>query len=179
MELLNVEIKAHCNDPEGVKTKLRELNSDFRGVDAQVDTYFNVPNGRLKLREGNIERALIQYHRPDQEGPKRSDVVLVKQPADSGIKEALTRALGIMVVVSKQREIHYLPDAKIHVDHVEGLGAFVEIEVLASSLQADERQLRARCEELMALLGVDPDGLVEASYSDLLMQNDKARVKRS
>lgn len=169
MERLNVEIKARCSNPDHVRAVLRDLHSDFRGVDSQVDTYFNVNQGRLKLREGSIERALIQYQRPDQEGPKRSDVVLVETPPGPGLKLALTRSLGVKVVVDKQREIHYLSDAKIHVDEVKGLGSFVEIEVLANSLDDDEQTLQHRCEELMGMLGVQPDDLVETSYSDMLL----------
>ncbi len=71
-----VEIKAKCNDPQNVHQILKAHNADYKGIDHQVDTYFGVPKGRLKLREGNIENTLIHYHRPNQEGPKTSAVSL-------------------------------------------------------------------------------------------------------
>ena len=69
----NIEIKANCSKPELLHEKLFELGADFIGTDHQIDTYFNVPDGRLKLREGNIENALIGYSRPDQPDAKRSE----------------------------------------------------------------------------------------------------------
>jgi predicted adenylyl cyclase CyaB len=169
MDLLNIEIKARYDNPEEARQILRQQHSDFRGVDHQVDTYFNVTHGRLKLREGNIERALIQYSRPDQPGPKQSDVTLVKLEPGSDLKTALSRALGVLVIVDKQREIHYLPNAKIHVDEVANLGSFLEIEVFRDNGISDTEQLEARCAELMDLFGVKDDDLVDVSYSDMLL----------
>ena len=76
MDLINVEIKAKCPNPESVRTALRRRNARFAGMDHQVDTYFRVPQGRLKLRQGNIENNLIAYRRPEHSGPKTSDVAL-------------------------------------------------------------------------------------------------------
>lgn len=73
---LNVEIKARCNDHEVIREYLKARDADFRGVDHQIDTYFHVPHGRLKLREGEIENFLIHYERSDQDGPKQSHVTL-------------------------------------------------------------------------------------------------------
>ena len=69
-----IEIKARCHQPEKIKAILASKNALFKGIDHQIDTYFQVPKGRLKLREGNIENHLIQYHRPNQAGPKKSSV---------------------------------------------------------------------------------------------------------
>ena len=78
MSFLNVEIKAICNDPLFIRKYLVDNKADFKGTDEQTDTYFNVPNGRLKLREGNIENNLIFYERTNQAGPKQSHFNLVK-----------------------------------------------------------------------------------------------------
>jgi len=70
MSYLNVEIKAWCSDPSIVRNYLHSRDADFKGTDDQTDTYFNVSNGRLKMREGNIENNLIFYERHNQSGPK-------------------------------------------------------------------------------------------------------------
>lgn len=129
---LNVEVKARCLSPEAVLARLRELGAVEQGVDHQVDTYFRARSGRLKLRTGNIENYLIHYERPDSAGPKPSVVTLHRtRPADaSALGEVLTSALGELVVVDKQRHILWIGDVKFHVDRVQGLGSFVEIEVL-------------------------------------------------
>ena len=90
---LNIEIKARCQHQEAIRQLLLERDADFRGTDHQIDTYFEVPNGRLKLREGNIENNLIHYHRPDQAGPKASEVHLYKTP-ESDQLQALLQAVG-------------------------------------------------------------------------------------
>ena len=166
--VINVEIKARCPDPERVRIVLRQREARFAGLDHQVDTYFHVAQGRLKLREGNIENALIHYHRPDASGPKTSDVLLHHARQGSGLKETLAAALGVLVVVDKQREIYYLDNVKIHIDRVDGLGSFVEIEA-AGDEQADRGALETQCRELMTAFGIRKDDLVAESYSDLLM----------
>ncbi|MCI5058575.1 MAG: adenylate cyclase, partial [Flavobacteriales bacterium] len=72
MAIKNVEIKARCKNPDEIRSILRSLNATFIGKDHQVDTYYECSTGRLKLREGNIENALIYYNRPDDPNPKLS-----------------------------------------------------------------------------------------------------------
>jgi adenylate cyclase class 2 len=166
MRVINVEIKARCADPEQVRAVLRERKARFLGLDHQVDTYFRVPQGRLKLREGNIENALIYYRRPNESGPKTSDVLLY--PSSPGLKEVLVAALGVLVAVEKRREIYYLENVKIHVDQVEGLGGFVEIEA-AGDGSADRGALLGQCRELITAFRIREEDLVADSYSDLLL----------
>jgi predicted adenylyl cyclase CyaB len=167
MRVINVEIKARCAHPEQVRSVLVQRKARFAGRDHQVDTYFHVEQGRLKLREGNIENALIHYRRPNESGPKTSDVLLY--PSSPGLKEILVAALGVLVAVEKQREIYYLENVKIHLDQVEGLGSFVEIEA-AGDENAERRALLGQCRELMTAFGVREEDLVAESYSDLLLQ---------
>ena len=98
MAHVNVEIKARCSDPAGAGWTLLALGARFVGPDYQTDTYFQVPTGRLKLREGEIENNLIFYARADQEGPKRSDVILYGTRPGSELKPILDAALGTLVV---------------------------------------------------------------------------------
>ena len=170
MQHVNVEIKATCRNADAVRRTLRARGADFRGTDHQVDTYFRTPRGRLKLREGEIENHLIHYRRPDEPGPRRADVLLLATEPGSPIKQVLARALGVLVVVDKRREIYFIDNVKFHVDEVAGLGSFVEIEAQSRPGERTERQLLAQCEQYLALLGIAPDDCVGASYSDLLLE---------
>ncbi|MEI9809076.1 MAG: Uma2 family endonuclease [Bacteroidota bacterium] len=169
MPFLNVEIKASCKDPAFVRQYLQSHKAECKGTDEQTDTYFNVPNGRLKLREGNIENNLIYYERTNQAGPKISHFNLVKVEDAKGLKEALFKSMGIKVMVRKKRDIWYIGNVKFHIDEVPGLGSFVEIE--AGNILADlsETELKAQCDFYLAELGIKQDDLLISSYSDMLM----------
>ena len=172
MPFLNVEIKAKCTDPSFIRNYLLKNGADLKGTDEQTDTYFNVPNGRLKLREGNIENNLIFYERDDQAGPKNSHFHLVKVEDAKGLKEVLTKSNGIKVVVKKKREIWYIKNIKFHLDEVPGLGSFVEIE--AGNILADlsQQQLKEQCDGYMKEFRIEAADLVEVSYSDLLLAKE-------
>jgi len=169
MAFLNVEIKAKCPDPLFVRNYLLSNRALFKGLDEQTDTYFNVPNGRLKLREGRIENNLIYYERTNQAGPKSSHFHLVQVSDASALKEVLTRSNGIKVVVMKKREIYYIENVKFHIDELPGLGDFVEIE--AGNVLADrsQQQLGQQCDFYVKELGIRPEDLIEGSYSDMLL----------
>ena len=169
MDLINVEIKAKCPNPESVRTALRSRNARFAGMDHQVDTYFRVPQGRLKLRQGNIENNLIAYRRPDQSGPKTSDVALAPVTNGDEIRAVLERSLGVLVAVDKQREIYYIENVKFHIDQVQGLGSFVEIEACGKP-EDDRNPLLAQCRKYMQWFGIREEDLIESSYSDLLLE---------
>ncbi len=169
MKVINVEIKAICNDREKIRRILLERNAKFIGLDHQVDTYFRSSSGRLKLREGNIENNLIWYQRPDQAGPKTSHCVLYKTEKDSALKAILHDAMGVMVVVDKEREIYFIDNIKIHLDQVKGLGTFLEIEAQSEEGDKSEELLHSQCVQLMDELGIRNEDLVNESYSDLLL----------
>ncbi len=170
MPYLNVEIKARCHEPSFVRHYLQSNNAEFKGIDEQTDTYFNVAHGRLKLREGNIENNLIYYERSNQAGPKDSHFKLVKINDAAGLKEALTKANGIKVVVKKKREIYYIGNVKFHIDEVPGLGSFAEIE--AGNILADltKEQLKEQCDFYLAAFNIRPEDLIDVSYSDMLLE---------
>ena len=164
-----VEIKARCTQAQRVRDYLRSHGADIRGIDHQTDTYFRVPHGRLKLREGRIENALIYYERADQASAKQSNVLLTQTPPGSTLKAQLTQALGVLVVVKKQREIAFIDNVKFHIDRVEGLGHFVEIEAIDREGALNREQLLAQCQSFQAELEIQPHDLVAESYSDLLL----------
>lgn len=169
----NVEIKARCTDQQAIRDILRSKNADYRGIDHQTDTYFNVKHGRLKLREGNIENALVHYEREDQEGPKQAQVTLYPTVPGSAVKEILTKSLDILVVVKKQREIYFIDNVKFHLDMVEGLGTFVEIEAIDKDGTIGKERLRVQCQTFLDLFNISPSDLVAVSYSDLLLAKRK------
>jgi predicted adenylyl cyclase CyaB len=170
MSFINIEIKARCHDPERIRAILKQRNALFKGEDHQIDTYFNCCHGRLKLREGNIENPLIHYNREDQAGPKQSAVTLYQPQPDSSLKKILTQALGVLVVVDKQREIYFIDNIKFHIDQVERLGSFVEIEAIDELGVIGQEQLKKQCKEYMRLFQINPEDLIEYSYSDMLIK---------
>ena len=166
---LNIEIKARCQNPNKIRQILQSLQADFKGIDHQIDTYFHCTNGRLKLREGNIERNLIHYDRPNGKQPKASIVTLEKVADGSNIKTVLTNALGVKIVVDKQRGIYFVENVKFHIDEVVGLGSFVEIEAIDSNGSIGKAKLQEQCGHYMRLFGIEEVDLVEVSYSDMLI----------
>lgn len=164
------EIKARCTDPQAVRDVLRLQKADFRGTDQQVDTYFKVPRGRLKLREGTIENCLVYYERKDQKGPKQSDVTLFPTSRGTTLKAILTQSLGVLVVVEKQREIYFIDNVKFHLDEVKQLGTFVEIEAIDRDGTLGTAHLLQQCQSFLALLSISPKDLIAVSYSDLLLR---------
>lgn len=169
MAFLNIEIKARCSDPGFIRQYLLDHAASFKGIDQQTDTYFNVPNGRLKLREGNIENNLIFYERVDQAGPKHSDFNLVRIPDAAALKEVLRKSNGIKVIVEKKREIYYIGNVKFHIDEVPGLGHFMEIEAGNIGADLSPAQLRAQCDHYMKELNILPQDLIGVSYSDMML----------
>lgn len=173
MAHINIEIKARSIKHEKIRSILRAYHADYRGTDHQIDTYFNVPIGRLKLREGNIENSLIQYSREDKAGPKQSDVVLYKSTPGSSLKEILTKSLGILAIVDKQREIYFINNVKFHLDNVRDLGTFVEIEAIDKNPSIGKEKLLEQCNHYLNLFGIKPQDLESHSYSDLLIKRIK------
>jgi len=169
MQHVNIEIKAACKDHDRIREILENHQADFKGIDHQVDTYFRVTSGRLKLREGNIENNLIHYVRENQEGPKQADITLFKTAFGSGLKDILTKSLGILTVVDKLREIYFIGNVKFHLDKVEGLGTFVEIEAIGEDENADKEQLLRQCHHYLTLFGIPDEDLIAGSYSDMLL----------
>ncbi len=170
MKLINVEIKAKCFHPEKVEAFLLNNNALFQGTDLQKDTYFNILDGRLKLRQGNIENNLIFYKRNNQKGPKQSNFSLIPVSEPQQMESILTEALGIKVIVEKKRKIYYLNNIKVHIDEVPGLGCFVEIEAgnrLNPEICLEE--LHRQCAELMHHFDIKEEELIENSYSDMLL----------
>ena len=172
MNQLNIEIKAKCSNLEHIRKILKERNADFKGTDFQTDTYFKVPIGKLKLREGNIGYSFVYYKREEKNGPKKSDVFFFHPPRNSSLKEILSQALGILIVIKKKREIYFIDNIKFHIDKVEKLGNFIEIEAIDENKKIRQEQLFEQCNLYMKLFKLKKEDLIENSYSDLLMNKE-------
>lgn len=173
MELKNVEFKAHAWDLDVLEKRLSILNPVLEGVFKQVDTYYNVPIGRVKLREYDDFSSLIYYNRADGLDAKGADVIYYKHEKDAALGAILELQFGIKVRVSKVRKALKYKNVSIHLDTVEGLGTFVEVE--ACNVGVEEGvDLKEQCDEFFKLLELSEDDLIAVSYSDLiLMKNDK------
>lgn len=175
----NIEIKARCPNPEMVRKALKRFRARFVGTDHQVDTYFKVSSGRLKLREGKIENHLIYYERKNKKGPKTAKVILCDIKPGSSLKEALMESLGILAVVDKRREIYFIENVKFHLDRVKRLGSFVEIEAIDRNGKIGKKKLLRQCQTYLCLLKIPNKNLVSVSYSDLLLRKGKRFFRHS
>ena len=165
----NVEIKARIDSVDALLPLARALGDDAHPqLIHQDDTFFDVPHGRLKLRVfGDGSGELIHYHRPDADGPKLSDYVLAPVPEPESLRDALTRACGQLGRVRKERILVLVGATRIHLDRVQGLGDFLELEVTLrdGQTEADGSRIAHR---LMARLGIAPGQLLSGAYLDLL-----------
>ena len=166
-----VEIKANCHDPQLIRDLLIEQKAEFKGEDHQVDSYFNVVEGRLKLREGKIENSLIYYNRVERQGLKESTVELVKLHHDQieSTQKLLTKLHGVKVVVDKKREIYFIDNVKFHIDEVKELGSFIEIEAINFDDQS-KSFLEEQCKKYCTLFNIQNEDYIDCSYSDLILK---------
>ncbi len=170
MKILNFEFKAIASDLDKLEKKLMELNPKFIGEDDQTDTYFEINKGRLKLREGKIENALIYYERENTQGARQSEILLYKHEPDKTLKEILTRLHGIKTVVNKKRKIYFIDNVKFHFDTVRGLGTFVEVEAIDNTGETGIEKLKKQCDFYFSFFKLNEADYAESSYSDLLLQ---------
>jgi adenylate cyclase, class 2 len=179
MAILNIEFKAKCSNLAAAENILLKQSPLFKGSDHQIDTYFNVPTGRLKLREGNIENALIHYERENTAGSKSSHVLLYHHQPDKNLKDILTKALGIKAVVDKERKIYFIDNVKFHFDTVNNLGTFIEVEAIDTdtsttlSTSIGKEKLQQQCDLYAAMFNITKEDFMAVSYSDMIMAQTK------
>lgn len=167
---LNIEFKARTNRLAEQEALLQQHpNLRFAGEDHQVDTYFHVSHGRMKLREGNIEYALIHYIRENTASSKSSHVILYQPKPDPALKDILTTALGVKMVVRKRRRIYFIDNVKFHFDTLDGLGDFVEVEAIDQNGTIDAQTLQQQCDHYANIFGIQREDYIAESYSDLLL----------
>jgi adenylate cyclase, class 2 len=165
----NFELKARCADLERARDRARAIATRWLGVDEQVDTYFKTTAGRFKLRESSLSGAqLVPYLRPDAPLARRSDYVVIPVLEPERTKALLAELLGVHRIVRKAREIGLFENVRIHLDRVEGLGDFVELEAVWDGDGAGEAEQARKVAFLRERLAIRDEDLVAASYEGLL-----------
>jgi homotetrameric cytidine deaminase len=165
----NVELKSRDRDPARTLELALALGARDQGEITQRDTYFARARGRVKLREqtpGDDE--LIAYSRPDGVDARTSEYLRVAVPDAGALRGALDSAYGTIVVVVKRRRLLLWEDVRIHLDEVEGLGAYMELEAVAPP-ESDLSTEHEKVARLRAALEIDDADLIDSSYSDLLL----------
>jgi len=168
----NLEIKAVCADPAAAREAAQRLAGPRAAILDQVDTYFHVSTGRLKLREiNNTSAELIYYDRPDDPAARISRYHIVPVVDPAALKALLAAALGVRAVVRKRRELFRYENVRIHLDAVENLGNFIELEAVLSG-HVGRVESPAQLDHLARALGIRPEQRLAGSYGELIVRTD-------
>lgn len=170
----NLELKCRIPLVADACERARQFGATPQGILTQVDTYFCVSHGRMKLRQFDTGVSeLIAYDRANKEGERWSKYRKIDVSTQDGFKEALSEALGIRCVVRKKRHLFLIDGARIHIDEVEGLGSFLEFEVTVE----DPVRAGELMHQLMDVFGVNSADGIAGSYSDLILErSDEIRL---
>lgn len=164
----NIEIKARIADVDALSPKVASIADKGPVEIIQDDTFFVCASGRLKLRAFCGDRGeLIFYRREDRAGPKESFYLISPTTAPDTLRESLSLAYGQNGRVHKHRTLYLAGRTRIHLDRVEGLGDFLELEVVLEENEPSDVGIR-EAHGIMAQLGIDPSQLVEGAYVDLM-----------
>ncbi len=164
----NVEIKAVIRDYERQKELAERISGSPPIAIDQEDTFYRVSQGRLKLRRFSGDQGeLIYYERCDSRGPKASNYSIYPTNSPNTLNQLLTSSLGVYGVVRKKRQLYQADHTRIHLDDVEGLGLFLELEVVLQPDQTMEDGVRIAA-EFMQRLEIDEQDLIQGAYVDLL-----------
>jgi predicted adenylyl cyclase CyaB len=165
----NIELKARDPDPAGSLRASLDLGAEDHGWLQQLDTYFKVVSGRLKMREQEGTTQLIYYERSDEAIERVSSYRIVPVENADGLKDALGAALGVLVAVEKSRHLLLWRNVRIHLDEVPGLGSFIELEAVAEPDSDLTREYR-NVTQLRQTLDIKDELILAAGYSDELMR---------
>lgn len=164
----NVEIKARVADLDAVEKQARAIATSGPEEIFQDDTFFRCGRGRLKLRDfGDGTGQLIHYDRADEAGPKLSDYAIAPTDEPAALRDTLARAFEVPGRVVKHRRLYLVGQTRVHLDIVEGLGPFVELEVVLRDSETVEEGM-AVARKLLGQLGIAEGQLVTGAYLDLL-----------
>lgn len=177
----NIEIKAFVHDMRDLRERVARLNAEYRGEITQHDTFFRVPVGRLKVRRfKNGEREIIYYIRNSCVGPKKSKYYRLK--IGSSLYFALkpfARVWPKKGNVIKSRELFILGDTRIHLDSVEGLGNYLEFEVMIDSDNSSANDYgKAKANLLLKSLCIPRESLLEDAYIDIIRRGTEPSEKK-
>jgi len=166
----NIEIKVKVNSFDNIIKSLEELGASYKGRIKQVDTYYNCQSGRLKIREINNKQAeLIYYQRPNKKSSKISQYGLIRLDTKMlpNYKNIFKKSLGEKVIVKKIRKLWIYQNTRIHLDRVQGLGNFIELETVING--HDYRKLQRKHQKIIEALQLMRFKVQSKSYSDLIL----------
>jgi predicted adenylyl cyclase CyaB len=165
----NLELKIRVTSHQSLKKILKQIGAENKGILNQKDVYYSVPNGLLKLRIENGSESLIFYKRNENDKNRWSDFEVLKFTNSNGEK-FFNNLFNVEVIVKKERELFYYNDTRIHLDTVDYLGKFLELETLVINGKVDAKK---RFEKIINLLKLDICKQIRKSYRDLLMDSTK------
>jgi adenylate cyclase, class 2 len=163
----NLEAKFRLADLARAESRATALGYTRRAILNQRDTFFHVPNGKLKLREENDGAAMIFYRRNDSGTLMLSNYEIAPVPDPATTLQILDAALGTLASVEKTRILLTRDHIRLHLDRVASLGDFGEIEAVIPELD-DPELSRAAVDELLAALEIIPADLIDVSYFEML-----------
>ena len=164
----NIEIKARLADLPRTRGVVAAISDTSPQTLRQRDTFFRCTTGRLKLREIGVGQAeLIFYSRPDVAGAKQSDYEVTSVADPELLRVVLSRALGVTQTVEKTRVLYLVGQTRVHLDLVDGLGDFLELEVVLRPGQ-NSAEGQAIATDLMQRLGIRDTDLCSTAYADML-----------
>jgi predicted adenylyl cyclase CyaB len=164
----NIEVKARIHSWDEQLALADALKTEPIAELQQHDTFYVVPTGRLKLRVfPESQGELIQYHRDDVSDAKRSSYTIFRTDDPDTLHQTLADSIGVRGVVIKHRTLLLIEQTRVHFDRVEGLGEFMELEVVLRDEQSDAEGTDI-ANQLMDALQIRPQDLLECAYIDLL-----------
>lgn len=165
---LNIEFKARCVDHKSVEEIMHKMNFPFKGTQQHTDTFFNVPNGQLKVREyGNKTSELIPFVGPDTNNPRAKDFICLPVKDPNQTIDLFEEILGIRLVVEKNRKIYEYDNILINLDFIEDLGYFIALEGIIRKPDEREETLQ-KIELLMELFEIKDEDIVLNNYVDMI-----------
>jgi adenylate cyclase class 2 len=169
----NIELKSVCTNLHSAKQKCKQIKAKYKGILKQIDTYFNINPGRVKLRNVNGRKfELIYYSRVGKGSEMESDYEIIKLSDDKEIKSIMKSTIGIRGIVKKKRELYIFENVRIHLDTVSKLGTFIEFEIVCKSPK-DLKETPRKMNYLKKVFEIKQKNLISKSYIDLILRFHK------
>jgi len=167
MRNINIEIKAKIDSHDKIRKLLKNFKAEYIGIDFQTDTFFNVRNGSLKLREGNLEDKLV-YEEIDVDEKKK--VLLYHTHKNSSLKEILEKTYGIAEVVEKHREVYSIENVRFYIDFISTKGSYLGIEARGRNNSHTKEELQSQIDYYISLFQLTEWKYIQNSYTDMVDQ---------
>jgi predicted adenylyl cyclase CyaB len=172
-QMRNLEAKFRLSDHAGARERALAIGFGPRGILIQRDTFFTIPNGKLKLREQDDGAWLIHYRRNDQRELQLSNYSIVAVNDPGAMRAMLAEALGVLAEVRKHRTLMMRRNVRLHLDRVEGLGDFGEIEAVLAEGDSP-LAFHQEVNEIFTGLGIAENALINRSYFELMQSGSSA-----